>query len=167
MKRRAHADAGSATAKVAAPRRILVVEDEFQTAQYVDEILRRMGIQVIGPAGSLRQAMILAETEPLDAALLDVRLQPDVQLPYSDRVYPVADVLRRRKIPFSFVTSSTGPEIDRFPRYPVLRKPFREDELQSAVRRLLRRSLTAAPAASKRRGGRKAVGGEPIGSKQP
>jgi CheY-like chemotaxis protein len=119
------------------PRRVLVVEDEFHMARYVDEILHRMGMQVIGPVGTLRQAMMLAEMEPIDAALLDVQLQPDVRLPHSDRVYPVAELLRRRRIPFSFVTAYEDHAIDRFPADPVLRKPFREDQLQSMVRRLL------------------------------
>jgi two-component SAPR family response regulator len=120
-----------------APRRVLVVEDEFHMAQYVDGILRRMGMQVVGPVGTLRQAMILAEMEPVDAALLDVQLQPDVCLPHHDRVFPVADMLRRRRIPFSFVTAYEDRTIDRFPTDPVLRKPFREDQLQNVVRRLL------------------------------
>jgi two-component SAPR family response regulator len=115
---------------------VLVVEDEFHMAQYVDEILRRMGMQVIGPVGTLRQAMVLAEAGGVDAALLDVRLRPDVRLPYSDRVYPVADLLRRRKIPFSFITAYEDHWIDRCPTDPVLRKPFREDQLQSAMRSL-------------------------------
>lgn len=107
-------------------------------AQYVDDILRRMGMQVIGPVGTLRQAMILAETERVDAALLDVRLQPDDRLPYRDRVYPLADLLRRRGIPFSFITAHANGSIDGFPADPVLRKPFGEDQLKSVVRKLLR-----------------------------
>lgn len=107
-------------------------------AQYVDGIIRRMGMQVVGPVGTLRQAMILAETECVDAALLDVQLQPDDRLPYRDTVYPLADLLRRRGIPFSFVTAYANRSIDGFPADPVLRKPFGEDQLKSAVRRLLR-----------------------------
>ena len=137
MKRSDHARAGPSTAKVMALRRVLVVAAELHTALYVDEILRRMGIEVIGPVGTLRQAMILAETERLDAALLDVRLHPDVRLPYCDRVYPVADLLRRRKVPFCVMTASAAEWIDRFRSGPVLLKPFHEDQLKSAVCGLL------------------------------
>jgi len=144
MKRRDHARV--------ALRRVLVVEDEFHTAQYVDEILRRMGIQVIGPVSTLRQAMILAEAERLDAALLDVRLHPDVRLPYSDKVYPVADLLRRRKIPFSVITAYAVDWIDRFPSDPVLLKPFLEDQLTSAVCRLLGSEFAGASACPRRLG---------------
>jgi two-component SAPR family response regulator len=150
MKRRDHARAGTSISKGVALRRVLVVEDEFHAAQYVDEILRRMGLQVVGPVGTLRQAMILAETERLDAALLDVRLHPDVRLPYSDSVYPVADLLRRRKIPFLFVTACAADCIDRFSTDRVLLKPFREDQLKSAVRRLLRSDSTGASAHPRR-----------------
>ena len=138
MRRRVHARARPSLATIATPRRVLVVEDEFHTAQQIDEILRRMGIQVIGPVGTLWQAMMLAETERIDAALLDVQLQPDVRLPYRDRVYSVADLLRRREIPFSFITAHWDNWIDRLVTDPVLRKPFGEDQLQDAVHRLLR-----------------------------
>ena len=82
--------------------------------------------------------MILAETARIDAALLDVRLQ------HSDRVYAVADVLRRREIPFSFITAYADQSVDRFPTEPVLRKPFREDQLQSAVHTLIRSDAAIA-----------------------
>jgi len=120
-------------------KRVLVVEDEFHTAQYVHEILQRMGIEVVGPVGSLRQALILAKTERVDAALLDVRLQ------HSDRVYAVADVLRRREIPFSFITAYADQSFDRFPSEPVLRKPFREDQLRGTVHTLIRSDAGVSP----------------------
>ena len=151
MRRRVQARARPSSAAIPA-RRVLVVEDEFHMAQYFDEILRRMGIQVIGPVGTLRQAMILAETERVDAALLDVRLQPDVRLPYSDRVYPVAELLCRRNIPFCFVTAYADDWIGRFPTNPVLRKPFHEDQLKNAVRKLLRRESTGPSARAQRLG---------------
>ena len=156
MRRRVHARARPSLATSPTPRRVLVVEDEFHTAQQIDEILRRMGIQVIGPVGTLRQAMKLAETERLDAALLDVQLQPDFRLPYRDRVYPVADLLRRREIPFSFITALGDDWIDRLVTDPVLRKPFREDQLQDAVHRLLRLDSPGTLARPKGRAERKA-----------
>jgi CRP/FNR family transcriptional regulator len=116
---------------------ILIVEDEFHTAQYIQEILGRMDIRVIGPVGTLQRAMILAETEQFDAALLDVRLR------HSDKVYPVVELLRRRKIPFSFITAYADHSIDRFPTDPVLRKPFREQQLMSTVSTLIRNDLSA------------------------
>ena len=121
---KAHAEPLDATD--GARRRVLVVEDDFYIAEYVDGILQRMGMQVVGPVGTLRQAMVLAETEPIDAALLDVQLRPDVCLPHRDRVYPVADLLRRRRIPFSFVMAYADHSIERFPSDPVLQKPFRD-----------------------------------------
>ncbi|TSD90296.1 response regulator [Mycobacterium sp. KBS0706] len=131
---------GARSISGAAPlRRVLVVEDEFHMAQFIDDTLRQMGLQVVGPVGTVRQAMILAESEPLDFALLDVRLRPDVRLWHSDRVHPVADLLRRRKIPFSFVTASVDPSIEWRPTEPVLRKPFGQGQLKDAVRKLMRR----------------------------
>jgi CRP-like cAMP-binding protein/CheY-like chemotaxis protein len=108
-------------------KRILLVEDEFHLARHVAEILQQMGLEVVGPVGSLAEATHLIETQSLDAALLDVRLQHRL------RVYPAAEILRRRKIPFSFMTAYSDHDIERFPTEPVLRKPFRQEQLESAV----------------------------------
>lgn len=127
----------TATSSTAA-KRVLIVEDEFHTAQWIDEILRRMGIEVVGPVGTLRAAMLLAKTQPIDAALLDVRLH------HSERVYPVADLLRYRQIPFSFITAYADHSFERFPDDLVIRKPFREVDLQALVRNLVGAGSRAA-----------------------
>lgn len=122
---------GTPAPAIGSEKRILVVEDEFHTAQYVDEILRRMGLRVIGPVGTVKEAILLAKTQPIDAALLDVRLQ------HSDRSDAVAELLRGRRIPFSFITAYADHSINRSPTETVLRKPFREAQLQSVVRSLM------------------------------
>ena len=55
-------------------RRILIVEDEFLLALDLELALQRAGAEVIGPAATLAKAKSLAETEGLDAVVLDVRL---------------------------------------------------------------------------------------------
>jgi hypothetical protein len=54
---------------------------------------------VVGPAGSVPDAISLIEAgeEPLDGAVLDIHLG-------EERVYPVADALIDRGIPFVFLT---------------------------------------------------------------
>jgi CheY-like chemotaxis protein len=79
-------------------RKILIVEDEFIIALDLASTFERCGAVVIGPATTLSAALELANASPhIDAAVLDVRLQDDL-------VFPVADALRRRSIPYVFTT---------------------------------------------------------------
>ena len=84
----------------AAPRkRILVVEDDFVQADQICAAIRAMQLDPVGPVGSLEEAVALASTGRFHGALLDVRLQRGL------RIYPVADILWQRRIPFCFVTA--------------------------------------------------------------
>jgi CheY-like chemotaxis protein len=99
-------------------RRILIVEDEALVSMVIEEALRDLGCDIVGPVGTLDQALALARTEPLDGALLDVNLG-------GEPVYPVADALSSRGIPFAFVTGyGEGGIIARYATAPALVKPF-------------------------------------------
>ncbi|KPH05843.1 response regulator (plasmid) [Rhizobium acidisoli] len=79
-------------------RHVLVVEDEFMLAEDLSQELAEAGAVVIGPAQSLERAIaLLATPDILDAAVLDVNLQ-------GVPVYPVADALLARHVPFIFTT---------------------------------------------------------------
>lgn len=79
-------------------RRILVVEDEFFLAEELCHELEAAGASVIGPAPSVPQALALIKNETvIDAALLDVNLGGTM-------VYPVADALVARSVPFIFTS---------------------------------------------------------------
>src|SRR5882724_2298726 len=77
--------------------RVLLVEDEYLVAALIEEILEIAGCIVTGPIPRLAQAVDAADHEACDAAVLDVNLA-------GERIYPVADILSRRNIPFVFVT---------------------------------------------------------------
>lgn len=64
-------------------------------AQWLEEL----GIQVIGPAGTVADALKLVEANAgrMDGALLDINLR-------GERVYPVADALAVRGLPFAFTS---------------------------------------------------------------
>ena len=66
-------------------RRILVVEDEFLLALGLELALQRAGAEVIGPASTLAKAEALAETDGLDAVVLDVRLGSEDTLALAPR----------------------------------------------------------------------------------
>lgn len=79
-------------------RRVLVVEDDFLLAQDLLEELLRCGAQVMGPVATVADALALLESS-LDPsmAILDIKLGNEL-------VYPVADALRARGVPFLFAT---------------------------------------------------------------
>jgi CheY-like chemotaxis protein len=114
-----------------APKRILIVEDEVLLADDVAQSIHAMGLDPVGPVGTLEAAIGLAETQRLDGALLDVRLRRGM------RVYPVVEILWRRRIPFCFMTAYSDHQIDHMPAAAVLRKPVSQPALRQAVQALL------------------------------
>lgn len=109
-------------------RRVLVVEDEMLIAEVVEEILTDLGYEVVGPVARLDAALRLATTEVLDAAVLDVTIR-------GGKVYPVAECLGARKVPF-LIASGYGtwalPEALR--NHPRLTKPFTRQHLEDRIR---------------------------------
>jgi DNA-binding response OmpR family regulator len=112
-------------------RRILVVEDDILVATLLVEVLESVGWQVLGPVAHLATALNAAANEGFDAAVLDVNLG-------GQTVYPVAEVLDARKVPFVFVTACGR---EAFPPLfcgrPYLGKPFAPGELIGTVARLI------------------------------
>ncbi len=126
-------------AAVAAPERaglagahILLVEDNALVAQSVVMCLQRAGAAVVGPAPRLPAAIALAETMDIDGAVLDVDLDGTM-------VWPAADVLARRGIPFFFATGYQASLVmpPRFRDRFVLNKPFSLNDLKDALQRML------------------------------
>jgi PAS domain S-box-containing protein len=117
------------------PARVLLVEDEAMLAMQAEAWLRGLGCEVVGPARDLREALRHAALEPnLTAALLDVNLGN------GERVFPVADVLRTRGVPFLFTTGYAGPgalEGHDAEAVAVLRKPYGQEDLAEALARAL------------------------------
>ncbi|WP_052120356.1 helix-turn-helix domain-containing protein [Inquilinus limosus] len=111
-------------------KRILVVEDDQFLALHMQAILSSLGFEVLGPAPSLESGLRLAETNDLDAAVLDVRLDQ------GRRVFPVARMLQQRSIPFSFMTGYADPDLDGF-KAPVIRKPLETDSVAAVIERLV------------------------------
>lgn len=78
--------------------RILVVEDEYLLAQDMRIELEGAGAIVIGPEPTVEKALRRVLAEPrVDAAVLDVNLGDGL-------VFPVADVLQQRQVPFVFAS---------------------------------------------------------------
>ncbi len=104
--------------------RILLVEDEILVAMMMRDILGELGFSVIGPFSRLSEAMVAAVHDEIDGGIVDVNLGGEF-------VYPVADVLVARNIPFVFVTGYGVESIDqRFGTVPIIKKPVQRQALQ-------------------------------------
>lgn len=113
-------------------RRILVVEDEFLIAMEVEDILRALGAEVVGPFGRLEPALEAVQKEVLDGAVLDVRLGGDTS-------EQVAAVLVSRDVPVLLTTGYEGEQLPPVLRsLPRLRKPFDERALRDTLEQAYR-----------------------------
>jgi two-component sensor histidine kinase/DNA-binding response OmpR family regulator len=116
---------GGAQRPVRPGNRLLLVEDEALTGMMMSDMLTELGFDVIGPFGRLADAMAAVGREDFHAAVLDVNLDGEM-------VYPVADAVVARGVPFVFVTGYSAEGIDRrFAQIPVLQKPIERQMLQS------------------------------------
>lgn len=106
-------------------QRVLVVEDEAVVAMELARVLTAAGAKVIGPAGTIEEALGLLADQPIDRALLDVNLG-------GQSIGPVAKALTRRRIPFVYLTGYQEPDVDDG---PILRKPVATSTLLGALAR--------------------------------
>ena len=111
-----------------AGRRILVVEDESLVAMLLETILEDMGCIPAGPASTVDEGLALAtDGQPLDGALLDVNVA-------GRQVFPVAQALKDRGVPFVFSTGyGEGGLPDEWRGLPTLQKPFTEAAVRDAL----------------------------------
>jgi PAS domain S-box-containing protein len=109
-------------------KRILIVEDSVLVALDIEGQLRDNGAVPVGPAYMLETAMSLAREEQLDAALLDVNIS-------GRTIFPVAQILRARNIPFIFLSGYGEPDIwpAEWRGYDRLSKPIQSGELSEAL----------------------------------
>jgi CheY-like chemotaxis protein len=112
---------------MAMPKRMLVVEDEILVAMMIEDALAIMGIEVAGVVGTLEEALKRAGEGGFDCALLDVHLR-------GRDIYPVADVLAEKGVPFIFATGYGQRMLpEKYRARPVLQKPFAGAELERVL----------------------------------
>jgi PAS domain S-box-containing protein len=104
--------------------RVLLVEDEALVAMMMRDILLDLGLSVAGPFCTPADAIAAARDDGVDAAILDVNIGGEL-------IYPVADTLADRGVPFVFVTGYGAESIDgRFAHVPILQKPIERQVLE-------------------------------------
>jgi CheY-like chemotaxis protein len=111
--------------------RLLVVEDEYLIRMLLEDMLDDLGYAVFAAVGSIAEAREHAANGEFSAAVLDVNLD-------GQEIYPVADILAERGLPFVFVTGYGERNLpDRYRDRPALQKPFQTEQLEAALTRLL------------------------------
>src|SRR6185503_16413841 len=105
-------------------KHILLVEDEYFIVQDMARTFSAAGAIVVGPAASVAESLrLLAATPVLDAAVLDINLQGEM-------VFPVADALANRHVPFVFATGYDDEAIPaRFAAVARYEKPVNPEQI--------------------------------------
>ncbi|HEX5008006.1 MAG TPA: response regulator [Hyphomonadaceae bacterium] len=114
--------------------RVMIVEDEPLIAMALEMLVQdEDGGGVVGPFATVAEAMAAVDGAlRIDVAMLDCNLG-------KEQVWPVADALARRGVPFGFTSGQGARDIpQRFASAEVLVKPV-PDEM---VRRFIRRFST-------------------------
>jgi DNA-binding response OmpR family regulator len=113
--------------------RVLVAEDEFLVALLLEEELHALGCVILGPYTTVGRAMQASRIEQFDLAILDVNLAGEL-------VYPLADDLTKRDIPFLFLSGYGPADIPERFRWTVrVAKPYEPSVLAAAITALLPR----------------------------
>jgi CheY-like chemotaxis protein len=109
--------------------RLLLVEDEALVAMEAEDMLTDLGCVVVDVAGTLARGLAVASDRmvELDGAVLDINLG-------GEKVYPVADVLLARGVPFIFASGyGAGGVALRYAHAPVLTKPYQPKALEERM----------------------------------
>ena len=111
--------------------RVLVVEDEYLIRMLLEDMLADLGYSVAAAVGSIAEARAHAADGDFSAAILDVNLE-------GQEIFPVADILAARQLPFVFVTGYGERSLpERYRDRPALQKPFQAEQLGSMLDALL------------------------------
>ncbi len=107
--------------------RVLIVEDEYYLADDLANTLRSRGADVVGPVGTLEDAIRALETENLDKAVLDMNLRGEM-------AFEIADRLEAARVPFVIATGYSADSLpERLRDKPRLEKPFDPDRLAALI----------------------------------
>lgn len=99
-------------------------------AMLVEDMIGELGYEVAGVVSRVDEAMKLVDSKSFDVAVLDVHLNGRL-------IFPFADALTERHIPFVFATGYGERGIPReHANCPVIQKPFRAEDLKRALARL-------------------------------
>jgi CheY-like chemotaxis protein len=108
--------------------RVILVEDEPLVAMMMEDLLAELGCRVAS-FGALAPALawLAAQPDPPDGAVLDVNLGG------GETVFPLAEALQARGVPFIFATGYGALPDDMFSEAPLIHKPVDAGQLLPLV----------------------------------
>lgn len=110
-----------------ATRQVLIVEDEALIAMHLEDLLSDMGHHVVACLARIDEATKYAEQAEIDFAILDINLG-------GVKSFPVAEVLRRRRIPFVFASGYGSDGLaEEFRDEITLQKPYEPRQLERMI----------------------------------
>jgi DNA-binding response OmpR family regulator len=109
--------------------RVLLVEDDLLIAMEMEDFLREIGCEVIGPFARLDAALAAVSSETFDAAIIDLNLRGELS-------FPLIGALRARQIPLVLCSGYVDlPEMrSQLEGIPTLSKPFNRKLLLGLMR---------------------------------
>jgi CheY-like chemotaxis protein len=110
---------------------IFLVEDEALIRLMLAEMMSELGHVVVAEASNIEIAQRLAETADFNLAVLDISVA-------GCNIWPVAETIERRGLPFLFMSGYGGDSLpEAFHDRPLLNKPCTIQKLKQAIDRLL------------------------------
>lgn len=117
--------------------RIIVADDDRRMREFYQEVLARMGHEVVATAEDGRELVDVCLTTPADLVVSDIRM-PDI-----DGVHAAQIVARRVKVPFLFVSAYRDEYLIDEAELDVsvghLVKPVKQEDLAQTIPEALRR----------------------------
>ncbi len=110
--------------------KVLILEDNFLTAEALSDAVRSHGYEVAGTVGHVERAFDFLETIAIDGAIVDINLRGHMS-------FPICEELERKKVPFIFLSGYDHSVIPpAFGKHRLLSKPFERSELIAALAEL-------------------------------
>lgn len=113
--------------------KILVAEDESLIALDLQDMLERLGYQVIGPVATVADIRRVIQDGKLDGAILDVNLR-------GEQVFEILPALLKVGLPVILASGYDDAQLfpDQFRTLPRVTKPFTSDAVKDACVRCFR-----------------------------
>jgi len=111
--------------------RILIIEDSPVIALAIEEMLRTISHVPLGPIGNMASALEFAESEQMDAAIVDLNIR-------GTKTFTLLSILDRRAIPFLIITGYADWKMpDEWVGRARLQKPFTGLQLEEKLIEIL------------------------------
>ena len=126
--------------------RVFIVEDVALLALLLEDMLSELGCIMVASAQTIAEALSqVTGTLEFDAAILDVHVG-------SEMIFPVADILVERRVPFIFSSGfSPATLAERYPGTVLLAKPYPAEALAARLAGIRHAAQNAAAVPPARR----------------